>query len=185
MTIQGETYRLDEVFFVAATQNPIEYEGTYPLPEAQQDRFLFKLHIEFPSFDEEQNVLKQVLENRLSPDNLESILDLNAFLQIRKEIEEVTISDEVLRYTMEIVRKTRDTEAVRLGASTRAAISIGKAAKAWAYLGGRNYVTPDDIKMTAKPALRHRIQLSPHAELEGATVDQIINELVGAVPVPR
>lgn len=185
VTIQGETYRLDEVFFVAATQNPIEYEGTYPLPEAQQDRFLFKLHIEFPSFDEEQSVLKQVLENRLSPDNLESILDLNAFLQIRKEIEEVTISDEVLRYTMEIVRKTRDTEAVRLGASTRAAISIGKAAKAWAYLGGRNYVTPDDIKMTAKPALRHRIQLSPHAELEGATVDQIINELVGAVPVPR
>ncbi len=185
VTIQGETFPLDDVFFVVATQNPIEFEGTYPLPEAQQDRFLFKLHIEFPSFEEEQDVLKRVLENTLESSDVKEVLNMDSFLSIRKEIERVTISEDVLNYTMQIVRKTRDAESIRYGASTRAAISIGKAAKSWAYLSGRDYVTPDDIKMVARPALRHRIQLSPHIELEGASVDQIINELVGAVPVPR
>lgn len=185
VTIQGETYPLPEVFFVVATQNPIEFEGTYPLPEAQQDRFLFKLHIDFPSFEEEKNVLKQVIENQFDVRPLSTILDLDTFIALRKEIQSVTISDNVLDYMMKIVRKTRETESIRFGASTRAGISIGKAAQAWAYLAGRHYVTPDDIKMVAKPALRHRIQLSPHVELEGAAVDQIIEELVGSVPVPR
>ncbi|MBU9722371.1 MULTISPECIES: AAA family ATPase [Bacillaceae] len=187
VTIQGETYKLDDVFFVVATQNPIEFEGTYPLPEAQQDRFLFKLDIEFPTFEEEQNVLKQVLENTMAvgSNDEEAVVDLDTFLEIRNDIEAVNVSDDILNYTMSIVRKTRENESIRYGASTRAAISIGKAAKSWAYLDGRDYVTPDDIKVVAKPALRHRIQLSPHMELEGATVDQIINELVGAVPVPR
>jgi len=185
VTIQGETYPLPEVFFVVATQNPIEFEGTYPLPEAQQDRFLFKLKIDFPTFEEEKTVLRQVIENSFDEKLVSSILDMDTFLRIRKEIEKVTVSENVLDYTMQIVRKTRDTEAIRYGASTRAGISIGKAAQSWAYLAGRDYVTPDDIKMVAKPALRHRIQLSPHVELEGATVDQIIEELVGSVPVPR
>ncbi|WP_042355812.1 AAA family ATPase [Bacillus rubiinfantis] len=185
VTIQGETYPLPDVFFVVATQNPIEFEGTYPLPEAQQDRFLFKLMIDFPSFDEEMQVLKQVIENRFDSSSVEEALDLATFSAIRKEISEVTISDSVLDYVMKIVRKTREAEAIRYGASTRAGISIGKAAQAWAYLSGRDYVTPDDIKMVAKPALRHRIHLSPHVELEGATVDRIIEELVGSVPVPR
>ncbi|WHY75330.1 MoxR family ATPase [Neobacillus sp. WH10] len=185
VTIQGETYPLPEVFFVVATQNPIEFEGTYPLPEAQQDRFLFKLNIDFPTFEEEKTVLREVIENSFDEKLVASILDIDAFLRIRKEIEKVTVSENVLDYTMQIVRKTRDTESIRYGASTRAGISIGKAAQSWAYLAGRDYVTPDDIKMVAKPALRHRIQLSPHVELEGATVDQIIEELVGSVPVPR
>ncbi len=185
VTIQGETYPLAEVFFVVATQNPIEFEGTYPLPEAQQDRFLFKLDIHFPSFEEEKNVLKQILENKYDAAQVEAALDLEAFLSIRKEIENVTVNDSILDYTMQIVRKTRESESIRFGASTRAAISIGKAAKSWAYLSGRDYVTPDDIKIVAKPALRHRIQLSPHMELEGVTIDQIIQELVGSVSVPR
>ncbi len=185
VTIQGETYPLPEVFFVVATQNPIEFEGTYPLPEAQQDRFLFKLIIDFPSFDEEKNVLKRVIESSFDEKYGSAILDMDTFISIRKEIESVTVGESVLDYMMQIVRKTRDSESIRFGASTRAGISIGKAAQAWAYLAGRNYVTPDDIKMVAKPALRHRIQLSPHVELEGATVDQIIEELVGSVPVPR
>ncbi|MFZ7945850.1 AAA family ATPase [Neobacillus sp. 19] len=185
VTIQGETYPLPKVFFVVATQNPIEFEGTYPLPEAQQDRFLFKLKIDFPAFEEEKYVLKQVIENSFYEKPLASILDMDTFLRIRNEISKVTVSDNVLDYTMQIVRKTRDSETIRFGASTRAGISIGKAAQSWAYLAGRDYVTPDDIKMVAKPALRHRIQLSPHVELEGATVDQIIEELVGSVPVPR
>jgi MoxR-like ATPase len=185
VTIQGDTYFLPEVFFVVATQNPIEFEGTYPLPEAQQDRFLFKLQIEFPSFDEEKNVLRQVIEKHMDKEEVHTILDMETFILIRKEIEMLTVSDQVLDYIMQIVRKTRDAESIRFGASTRAGISIGKAAQAWAYLAGRNYVSPDDVKMVAKPALRHRIQLSPHVELEGITVDQIIEELVGSVPVPR
>lgn len=185
VTIQGESYLLPDVFFVVATQNPIEFEGTYPLPEAQQDRFLFKLNIEFPSFEEEKMILKQVIENNFDENHVSSILDMDEFLRIRRDIEKVTVSESVLDYMMKIVRKTRETEEIRFGASTRAGISIGKAAQAWAYLSGRDYVTPDDIKMVAKPALRHRIQLSPHVELEGATVDQIIEELVGSVPVPR
>lgn len=185
VTIQGETYPLPDVFFVVATQNPIEFEGTYPLPEAQQDRFLFKLQIDFPSFEEEKNVLKQVIENHFTDYPLTAILDMETFMSIRKEIQSITVSDNVLDYILKIVRKTRETEAIRYGASTRAGISIGKAAQAWAYLSGRQYVTPDDVKMVAKPALRHRIQLSPHVELEGAAVDQIIEDLVGSVPVPR
>ncbi|MDR4947533.1 AAA family ATPase [Neobacillus cucumis] len=185
VTIQGETYQLPEVFFVVATQNPIEFEGTYPLPEAQQDRFLFKLYIDFPTFEEEKHVLKLVIENSFIENRLTSILDIETFLRIRREIEGVTLSESVLGYILQMVRKTRESESIRFGASTRAGISIGKAAQAWAYLSGRDYVTPDDIKMVAKPALRHRIQLSPHIELEGATVDQIIEELVGSVPVPR
>lgn len=185
VTIQGETYSLPKVFFVVATQNPIEFEGTYPLPEAQQDRFLFKLFIDFPSFEDEKSVLKLVIEYSFEKNPLASILSIDTFLRIRNEIERVTVSENVLEYVLKIIRYTRETEAIRFGASTRAGISIGKAAQAWAYLSGRDYVTPDDVKMVAKPALRHRIQLSPHIELEGATVDQIIDELVGSVPVPR
>ncbi|WP_226670249.1 AAA family ATPase [Metabacillus litoralis] len=184
VTIQGETYPLSDMFFVVATQNPIEFEGTYPLPEAQQDRFLFKLLIDFPTFEDEKQVLKQVLENEMNS-SLEQILDRETFLQIRHEIEKITLSDSVLDYIMQLVRRTRETDSIQFGASTRAAISIGRAGRAWAYLSGRDYVTPDDIKIVAKPSLRHRIQLSPHVELEGATVDQIIEELVGATPVPR
>ncbi|MDN3016251.1 MoxR family ATPase [Paenibacillus sp. BSR1-1] len=185
VTIQGETYQLPEVFFVVATQNPIEFEGTYPLPEAQQDRFLFKLHIDFPTFEEEKDVLKKVIEKSFDETLITNVLDMDTFVSIRREIEKVTLSESVIDYIMQIVRRTRESESIRFGASTRAGISIGKAAQAWAYLNGRNYVTPDDVKITAKPALRHRIQLSPHVELEGATVDQIIEELVGSVPVPR
>ncbi|MEH7345585.1 MoxR family ATPase [Bacillus sp. JJ1532] len=185
VTIQGETYQLPEVFFVVATQNPIEFEGTYPLPEAQQDRFLFKLQIDFPDFEEEKNVLKQVIENSFDSSLVTPILDMHRFLSIKKEIQKSTIGEGVLDYIMQIVRKTRESETIRYGASTRAAISIGKAAQAWSFMAGRDFVTPDDIKIVAKSALRHRIQLSPHIELEGVTVDQIIEELVGSIPVPR
>ncbi|WP_340084751.1 MoxR family ATPase [Siminovitchia sp. FSL H7-0308] len=185
VTIQGTTYPLPDVFFVVATQNPIEFEGTYSLPEAQQDRFLFKLNINFPEFNEEMEVLRNVLENKLDASLMSPVMDLDDFSAIQSEIEMVTVGDGILEYIMHIVRRTRETNVIRFGASTRAGISIGKAARAWAYLAGRDYVTPDDIKMVAKPALRNRIQLSPHVELEGAAVDQIIEELVGAVPVPR
>lgn len=185
VTIQGETFELPDVFFVVATQNPIEFEGTYPLPEAQQDRFLFKLTIDFPSLEEETKVLRERIENKVNSQPIPTFLDMDSFAIIRKEIEQVTIRDSVLEYIMKIVRLTRESEMFRFGASTRAAIAIGKASQAWAYLSGRDYVTPDDIKIVARPALRHRVQLSPHIELEGATVDQTIAELIGSIPVPR
>lgn len=185
VTIQGETYQLPEVFFVVATQNPIEFEGTYPLPEAQQDRFLFKLQIGFPTLEEETNVLRNVLENKTFMDEVQSVLDMDTFLAIREEIDAVTLSEEVLDYIMQIIHRTRNTETIRFGASTRAAIALGKAARSWAYLDDRDYVTPDDVKMVAKPSLRHRIHVSPHMELEGVNIDQVIEELVGSVPVPR
>lgn len=185
VTIQGETYLLPDVFFVVATQNPIEFEGTYPLPEAQQDRFLFKLNITFPEIEEETNILKQVLNGGNTDTTTEAILDVASFQDIQAEVEAITINDDVFAYIMQMVRRTRETESIRFGASTRAAISIARAAKAWAYLSERDYVTPDDVKIVAKPALRHRIQISPQMELEGTGLDQIIEELVGAIPVPR
>jgi len=185
VTIQGETYSLPEVFFVVATQNPIEFEGTYPLPEAQQDRFLFKLTIDFPELEEEIKVLKQTIEHHYEDESIDAVLDIETFKGIQKEIESVTINDDVLAYIMQMVRRTREAESIRFGASTRAAISIAKSAKTWAYLLDRDYVTPDDVKVVAKPALRHRIQVSPQMELEGVNLDQIIEELVGAIPIPR
>lgn len=185
LTIQGETYALPNPFFVVATQNPVEFEGTYPLPEAQQDRFMFKLNIEFPSHEEEMNIVKQTIESSVQTEDPQPALEIGSFLQIRQEIQKVTISDRLYDYIMQIIRKTRDTEAVLHGASTRAGIAIANVSKAWAYLAGRNYVTPDDVKVVTPPALRHRIILAPHMEMEGATNDQIIQDIVGAVPVPR
>lgn len=184
VTIQGETYALPEVFFVAATQNPIEFEGTYPLPEAQQDRFLFKLLIDFPELKDETQVLQQVLKDEL--DSLSSVsLNQEQLHLAKQQVKEVKVQDKIANYIVEIVRKTRKQDSIQHGASTRAAIAIGKTAQAWAYLLGRDYVTPDDVKLVAKPCLRHRIRLSPYAELEGINVDEIITSLVGAVTVPR
>lgn len=130
-------------------------------------------------------MLEKVITNDFQKESLSSLLDMDTFLLIRKEMEKVMIQDSIYEYILQIVRRTRETEEIRFGASTRAGISIGKAARAWAYLEGRDYVTPDDVKVVVKPALRHRIQLSPHIELEGATIDQIIEEMVGSIPVPR
>jgi len=185
VTIQGETYALSDLFFVAATQNPIEYEGTYPLPEAQQDRFLFKLVIDFPSLAEETHVLKQVIQEKIEIDDMKALFTPATLIEVKKDVKKIVLQDSIADYIMQIVRKTREVEAIQFGASTRAAIAIGKTAQAWAYLAGREYVTPDDVKIVARPSLRHRLQLSPYAELEGTNLDEFIQELVGAIPVPR
>ncbi|WP_163539426.1 MoxR family ATPase [Gracilibacillus sp. YIM 98692] len=185
VTIQGESYALSEFFFVAATQNPIEFEGTYPLPEAQQDRFLFKLAIDFPSLEEETEVLQQVIHEQDSQSEVPAFFSLEELSTIKQEVQKVTISEQIADYIVKIVRKTREMEHIQRGASTRAAIAIAKTARAWSYLDGRSYVTPDDIKHVSLPSLRHRIQLSPYAELEGSNIDEIVQELVGSVTVPR
>ncbi|SEO64375.1 MoxR-like ATPase [Amphibacillus marinus] len=185
VTIQGETYRLSELFFVAATQNPIEYEGTYPLPEAQQDRFIFKLLVDFPSLEDETSVLQHVIVDSIKQEQPTSLLTEIELAELKAEVKQVTIQAEIMKYIVEIVRRTREHDGIQYGASTRAAIAIAKTAQAWAFLAGRDYVTPDDVKTVVRPCLRHRIQLSPYAELEGTNLDEIIATLVGAVPVPR
>jgi len=185
VTIQGETFLLSELFFVVATQNPIEYEGTYPLPEAQQDRFMLKLIIDFPNLAAETKVLSNVLEENLTGENLSSLLTEESLIQLKEAVKNVTIQKEVQQYIVEIVRKTREQEQIQYGASTRGAIAIAKTAQAWAYIAGRNYVTPDDVKHVVRPCLRHRIKLSPYAELEGTNLDTIIASIVGTVSVPR
>ena len=185
VTIQGETFKLADLFFVAATQNPIEYEGTYPLPEAQQDRFMMKLLIDFPDLEAETRVLTNVLTEALADDAPVSLLTVEDLNLIKRAVQAVAIKDSVKQYIVEIVRKTREQEAVQYGASTRAAIAIAKTAQAWAYIAGRDYVTPDDVKQVVRPCLRHRIQLSPYAEVEGTNLDDIIASIVGTIPVPR
>lgn len=185
LTIQGDTYPLPAPFFVVATQNPVEFEGTYPLPEAQQDRFMFKLTIDFPALEEEVSVIKDTVSGRGNGAAAAPVLSMDIFEKVSGEIQGITVTDDVYEYITQMVRKTRETDTIRHGASTRAAIAMARASKAWAYLGSRDYVTPDDVKKVAVPALRHRVLLAPHMELEGATYDQIIQELVGSVPVPR
>ncbi|MFB1050951.1 AAA family ATPase [Paraliobacillus sp. JSM ZJ581] len=186
VTIQGKTYALPDVFFVAATQNPIEFEGTYPLPEAQQDRFLFKLDVDFPSLEAEISVLQQVTgEKQDTKQEANAIFSSDMLDEVRKEVASITLHDSIADYITKIVRKTREIESFQYGASTRGAIAIAKTAKAWAFLLGRDYVTPDDVKVVAVPSLRHRVQLSPYAEMEGTNLDDIIQELVGAIAVPR
>lgn len=186
VTIQGNTYSLPDVFFVAATQNPIEFEGTYPLPEAQQDRFIFKLNVDFPSLSEEVAVLKLVVGKQETMDlEQEALFNVEGLQQIKQEVASTTLQDDIADYITKVVRKTREVESLQYGASTRAAIAIAKTAKAWAFLLDRDYVTPDDVKAVAIPCLRHRVQLSPYAELEGTSLDDILKELVGSIAVPR
>lgn len=185
VTIHGDTLLLPDPFFVVATQNPIEFEGTYPLPEAQQDRFLFKLIIDYPDFASEKHLLKGSLLEHRAEDVPHPTIDLSDFKQLRKEVRAVKVDDAIIEYIAQIVRKTRESDMIRLGASPRAGISIAESSKAWAFIQGRDYVTPDDVKIVVRPALRHRIIPAPHVELEGGTSDQIIQDVVASTPVPR
>lgn len=184
-SIYGQTHRLPDPFFVVATQNPVEYEGTYPLPEAQLDRFLFKLILDYPDEAAETAVLRQHIPyHQAVEDILEPVLALEQIRRGREETARVTVEEKVLLYIARLVRKTRQLHAVQLGASPRAGIALMMASKAWAYLDNRSYVTPDDVKTVARPVLRHRILLTPQAELEGMNSDQAIREALASVPVP-
>ena len=185
VTIQGETLLLPDPFWVVATQNPVEFEGTYPLPEAQQDRFLFKLLIDYPDLAAEKQMLKRALLKPSSEDSALQAIDLADFKQLQEEVQAVKVDDTLIDYIAQIVRKTRESDLIRLGASPRAGISIVDSSKAWAFIQGRDYVTPDDVKIVVRPALRHRIIPAPHVELEGGTSDQIIQDVVASTPVPR
>jgi MoxR-like ATPase len=189
VTVEGSAYPLPDPFMVVATQNPIEYEGTYPLPEAQLDRFLFKLAVAYPSAEQEQEVLARH-DRGLDPHDIEAagvrpVATAADVAAARRQIRDVRVDPAVLAYIVALARATRSAGAVTLGVSPRGAAMILHAAKAWAWLAGRPYVTPDEVKAVLKPCVRHRVQLRPELELEGTTVDGVLDGILAAVPVPR
>ncbi len=189
ITTDGVTRPLPDPFVVAATQNPIEYEGTYPLPEAQLDRFLLKLVVDLPNRDEEFNVLTRHLGG-FDPSNMGAagitpVAGPADIAAARAAVFGVAVTPEITAYVVDIARATRATPALRLGVSPRGAIALITAARTWAWLVGRDYVTPDDIKALARPALRHRVGLRPEAELDGITADAVIDTVLATVAVPR
>jgi MoxR-like ATPase len=187
VTVDGTPRLLPDPFVVCATQNPLEYEGTYPLPEAQLDRFLLKLTVPLPGRDDEISVLTAHHEG-FDPRDLSELRPVASAADLaagRLQVAAVTVSPDVLGYIVDVCRATRSAPSLQLGASPRGATGLLATAKAWAWLSGRDYVTPDDVKALARPTLRHRIQLRPEAELEGATTDGVLDSVLASVPVPR
>ncbi len=188
VTIDGVTHRLSEFFTVFATQNPIEFEGTYPLPEAQLDRFLLKVLVNYPEVEQEVAILKNHHEG-FDPHDLATVhleeLPSQVLADARQEVKNVKVEPALFQYIVEIVRRTRDWPSFSLGASPRAAISLMMVAKGFAALEERDYMIPDDVKAAALPVLRHRVILRPEAELEGLAVDQVLGEVIGSVAVPK
>jgi MoxR-like ATPase len=189
VTIDGEPHKLSPLFTVLATQNPIEYEGTYPLPEAQLDRFMLKIIVDYPNADEELRVVANwnagFNSRRLEDIDIQPIPDAAAILDCRSQVRAVTVEDGVQRYIVAIVRGTRGAINLSWGASPRAAVALLLCSKALAAIRGRNFVTPDDVKEIAKPVLRHRIVLRSEAEIEGASPDQVLEEVIAGIDVPR
>lgn len=187
ITVDSKTYEFEKPLFIIATQNPIEQEGTYKLPEAQLDRFIFRLKMNYPSLDEEQSILmrfKDDFDGKISNTILPVIqpADLKNCWEL---IEKVHISDELVKYIAQIISQTRKNADIYLGASPRASLAILKSAKALAILNGRDFVTPDDIKSVLNPVLNHRIILMPEKEMEGAETEDVIKEIVNQIEVPR
>ena len=189
VTIDGEAHKLSPLFTVLATQNPIEYEGTYPLPEAQLDRFVLKIIVNYPSADEEQQVVANwnagFNARRLEDVDIHPIPDASVVLNCRAQVRNVTVEEGVQRYIVSIIRATRTAINVSWGASPRAAVALLLCSKALAAIRGRDFVTPDDVKEIAKPVLRHRIVLRSEAEIEGTSPDQVLNEVISGIEVPR
>ena len=180
----GETC---DVYTIIATQNPVEQEGTYRLPEAQLDRFLFKISMGYPSVDEEMNILKRHQEKRnlIKLEDVKPVLTIDELLEMRKKLDTVYIEESLLRYIANIVQQTRISKAVYLGASPRASVAMLNAAKASALLGGRDFVTPEDIKFVTPSILQHRLILTAEAEMEGYTPLKVAQKLIDKVEVPK
>ncbi|MFD1542139.1 AAA family ATPase [Nonomuraea guangzhouensis] len=187
VSVEGDARKLPDPFVVCATQNPIEYEGTYQLPEAQLDRFQLKLTVPLPPREQEIMVLERHAHG-FDPRDLSEIKPVATAQDLeagREAVAKVHVGAEVLGYIVDVARATRNSPSLQLGVSPRGATALLAASRAWAWLSGRGYVTPDDVKALARPALRHRIQLRPEAELEGATADGLLDGILASVPVPR
>ncbi|MEM9117679.1 MAG: MoxR family ATPase [Cyanobacteria bacterium P01_F01_bin.56] len=189
VTLDGTGHPLPDLFWVIATQNSLEFEGTYPLPEAQLDRFLFKLMVNYPDPQAEKQMLKNTQSGfearRLNIQNLNAIVSEKAILAARQAVKQIKVEDQILDYLLALAQKTRQSRDLSLGASPRSTVSWLQASKAHAWLQGQDYVTPDNIKAIAAPLLRHRLLLGPEAQLDGLTPDTIITSLLKQVAVPR
>ncbi len=187
MTMDGVTHPMAQPFLVFATQNPIEHEGTYRLPEAQLDRFLFKLNVDYPSMDEETQMLAGHHAGRTGQDlgSVNPVVKAAQLVTFQETVRSLHIEPKLLRYIAELVQATRNHDALYLGASPRASLAMMGAAKAFAAMAGRDFVTPEDVQQTAVPVLQHRVMLTPDQEMEGATPAQVITQLIGKVEVPR
>ncbi|WP_148347974.1 AAA family ATPase [Bacillus rubiinfantis] len=183
ITIDGVTHKLKKPFFVMATQNPIEYEGTYPLPEAQLDRFLLKMKMGYPDPIEEMEVLHRA--QKVPPiEELNPVIDLEELRSLQNQIKEVFVDDSIKRYIVDIVNKTRNHPSIYLGASPRGSIALMKAAQSYAFMYGRRFVLPDDIQYLTTHVLAHRIILKSEAKFEGISAEEVIDRIIGRVPVP-
>jgi MoxR-like ATPase len=189
VTIDGHSHALGPPFMVIATQNPIEQQGTYPLPEAQLDRFLFKIVIGHPGRDEEREVVRRHGHRsampRLADFGLRAVADSALLATVRDEVMRIRLSDELLDYIVDVIRGTREHASLDVGASTRSANMLASAARAYAALNGRDFVIPDDVKILALPVLRHRVILSASAEIEGLSADRVVSEILDRTAAPR
>ena len=189
ITLDGETMILPDLFWVIATQNSLEFEGTYPLPEAQLDRFLFKLLVDYPDKSAEKQMLVNARQGfrgkKVDLDGIEAIATVEDILTLRKQVQQTQVEDNILDYLLNLVECTRQHPDLALGASPRAAVAWLNAAKANAYLSGRDYVIPDDLKEVAAPLLRHRLILKPEAQLDNVRLDEAIASILKQIPVPR
>jgi len=189
VTIEGKPYVLKAPFMTVATQNPVEHEGTYPLPEAQLDRFLLKVLIDYPDSDDETRIVAAATGDRVGDalyvDGVNTVMTVDDVVTAQKIVAGVRVDASVLDYVVRIARETRDSSGIRMGAGPRGSISIVRAARASAVLDGRNFVTPDDVRKVAVEALRHRIALAPELEIESYRPDDILKDILGNVPAPR
>jgi len=185
VTIEGSTFKLEEPFLVIATQNPIEMEGVFPLPEAQLDRFLAKVETGYLSSNGFKEMLKRIDEIERGVEELKPVMSREDLLTLMNRVKEVRVDDSIYDYVVNIVEETRKHPAVKLGGSPRAGIAMLRLAKAWALIEGRDYVIPDDVKAVATAALTHRLILKPEYEVEGVTSTQVINDVLSKVPVPK
>ncbi|MEM8676608.1 MAG: MoxR family ATPase [Cyanobacteria bacterium P01_G01_bin.67] len=189
ITLDGETLLLSPLFWVIATQNSLEFEGTYPLPEAQLDRFLFKLLVDYPAKDAERQMLVNAQQGfkakKLDLDSIEAIATVADILALRKQVQEIQVESNILDYLLDLVERTRQHPDLILGASPRSAVAWLNATKASACLAGRDYVIPDDAKAVALPLLRHRLLLKPEAQLDNVQIDEVIAAILKQISVPR
>jgi MoxR-like ATPase len=186
-TVDGTTYKMGEPFMVLATQNPIEQEGTYALPEAQLDRFLFKIKVDYPSVEEEITILQNHHERKgeKPQDQIKAVLTPKKLVEFKKNIHEVVVEQKILDYIANIITRTRNHPHLYLGASPRASIATLTAAKAFAAIAGRDFVIPEDVKKALVPALNHRVILTPEREMEGMTTENVVTMIMESVEIPR
>ncbi|MBN2402402.1 MAG: MoxR family ATPase [Spirochaetes bacterium] len=187
VTVDGTTYPMEKPFIVVATQNPIEHEGTYRLPEAQLDRFLFKIQVEYPSLEQEIGIITRFQSSAYlnEVESVKPVLNADRLLEFSKAVFAVHIEENLIRYIARIIHETRSHSGLILGGSPRASLSVAYGAKAIAIINGRDFVTPDDVQFVVFPALRHRLILTPEKEIEGALTDDIIKDIILKLEVPR